>query len=531
MDKPAGLVRVFRHPLVLVSILVLLLNDHVFKTIMPSDLTGKLSDLAGLFFFPFLLGAIFQGLAKLAWPTRRFPSQLVLAASFMLSAAVFMGIKLIPPVNEFMAGMLSALFQLPVRIALDPTDLTAFAVFIPAWMLWARIEQGRRARVPGKLEYAVLGLGALACAATSPCMPVPSIQRLITINDALYARMEPNNPAGFVSRDLGNTWEAVQTIPAGILSDMAEPPSLPLTLCDPADESICFRISGQPWVEGSQDGGTTWRTAWRIPPERESYLMRKNRALGGCGRTPDLIPRDMAFVTQPGGSTLVVAMGNEGVVIHPPSGAWQRVAVSLFIRPTPLAAPNLDQAFQEIGFETILGLAGAVIIYLGLSLWAWIFAVRHAAPNAKRKPGWLFRPARFAVIWIVVLVALPVLNGIIPGSLNFNNYINSVWLFAAVTLPVSILLISLAIWIRAGSLAARPGRFRLYGLAALLAGTGISAVCIGCLLLWVLGVIAMQEIALIIAAAVSVLIIFWVVILMRRGMRLALAGTNGTIPR
>jgi hypothetical protein len=28
----------------------------------------------------------------------------------------------------------------------------------------------------------------------------------------------------------------------------------------------------------------------------------------------------MVFVTRPG-STLVVAMGNEGVVIHPPSGA------------------------------------------------------------------------------------------------------------------------------------------------------------------------------------------------------------------
>jgi hypothetical protein len=35
--------------------------------------------------------------------------------------------------------------------------------------------------------------------------------------------MGPENPAGFASRDLGNTWEAVQVIP-DILSDMAQPP-------------------------------------------------------------------------------------------------------------------------------------------------------------------------------------------------------------------------------------------------------------------------------------------------------------------
>jgi hypothetical protein len=68
-------------------------------------------------------------------------------------------------------------------------------------------------------------------------------------------------------------------------------------------------------------------------------------------------------------------------------------------------------------------------------------------------------------------------------------------------------------------------------LAALLAGTGISAVCIACLLLWVLGIIAMQEVALLIAAAVSVLIFYRVVIRMRRGMRLALAGTDAALLR
>jgi hypothetical protein len=519
MAKSASLLCAFRHPLVLISILVLLFNDHVLKASIPSALTGKLSDVAGLFFFPFLGGTILQALVKLAWPSRRWRARQALVASFVLCFVIFTGIKTIPAANEYMAGLLSALFHLPVSIALDPTDLVAFLVFIPAWLLWVHIEQGWRPAVPGKLEYVVLGLSTMACVATSPCMPVSSIQRLITINDTLYARMDPDFPAGFVSHDAGNTWEEVQPIPADILSDMAGPPAMPLTLCDPIDVMTCFRITGQPWVEGSQDGGANWQVVWQIPPERESYLRRANT--GGCGKTPNIIPLDMAFITQPAGSTLVIAMGNEGVVIHPSSGGWQRAAVGPFMVPTPITASNLDEAFNNIAMESILGLVGAVLIYLGLSLWAWIFATRHASPMANHRPAWVFRPARFAVAWILLVVALPVLIRLFRGP--FTNAIEIFWLFALVTLPFGILLISLVIWIRAGSLAARPGRYRLYGWVSLGTGLTICAVFIGCLLLWALGVIALYEIALIIAAAVSASILVWVVIRMRRGMKMALS--------
>jgi hypothetical protein len=96
-------------------------------------------------------------------------------------------------------------------------------------------------------------------------------------------------------------------------------------------------------------------------------------------------------------------------------------------------------------------------------------------------------------------------------------------LIADLTLPLGILLISLAIWIRAGNLAARPGRFRLYGFLALLLGIGVAGVFIICLLLWALGILAIQEGALFLAALISLLVLWWGVIRMRRGMRRALA--------
>ncbi len=45
-------------PLALGAIAVLLLNDHVFKAVAPGLVTGKLSDIAGLVFFPLLLVAV-----------------------------------------------------------------------------------------------------------------------------------------------------------------------------------------------------------------------------------------------------------------------------------------------------------------------------------------------------------------------------------------------------------------------------------------------------------------------------------------
>lgn len=54
---PAGLMA---HPTVWCAVLVLVLNDHVFKAAWPSWWTGKLSDAAGMVFFPLLLQGLWE---------------------------------------------------------------------------------------------------------------------------------------------------------------------------------------------------------------------------------------------------------------------------------------------------------------------------------------------------------------------------------------------------------------------------------------------------------------------------------------
>jgi len=57
------------HPVPLGAIVLLVVNDHVLKARGPGFVTGKLSDVAGLVFFPLFLDAL-PGLRD-ADPTRR----------------------------------------------------------------------------------------------------------------------------------------------------------------------------------------------------------------------------------------------------------------------------------------------------------------------------------------------------------------------------------------------------------------------------------------------------------------------------
>lgn len=76
------------HPVSLVGLAVLLLNDHVLKSVAPGWWTGKLSDVAGLAFFPFLLVALADVLRRRDRPGTR---AAVVAAG--LTAVGFAAIK------------------------------------------------------------------------------------------------------------------------------------------------------------------------------------------------------------------------------------------------------------------------------------------------------------------------------------------------------------------------------------------------------------------------------------------------------
>jgi hypothetical protein len=131
------------HPIALAAVAILIVNDHWLKYAHPSALTGKLSDFAGLTFFPLLVLIVFD----LVWPRRR---QATLVGAIALTAGVFMLVKLDAAATDVYRHALGFI-QSPwspsrVEAVTDPTDLVALPCVMLAFVIAYRCGfLGRRA--------------------------------------------------------------------------------------------------------------------------------------------------------------------------------------------------------------------------------------------------------------------------------------------------------------------------------------------------------------------------------------------------
>ena len=143
------------HVAPLVGIAVLVVNDHWLKGACGSWWTGKLSDVAGLVFFPLFLQAVWEVILatlRLRWG----PSRRVLAWAAGATVTMFCLVQLWAPASwlyrhglghiqwplragwSLMTGA-STPPVAPVQLTADPTDcLAAPAVLLALWAGWHR---------------------------------------------------------------------------------------------------------------------------------------------------------------------------------------------------------------------------------------------------------------------------------------------------------------------------------------------------------------------------------------------------------
>jgi len=133
-------------PVAIAAIGLLLLNDHVLKALWPGALTGKLSDFAGLAFFPLLLvGAWELVAARLERPEadRATAVAIAVAATAIAFALVkttaigadayawgLGGAQWLTHLCLTAIGGGAAGSILPVTVARDPTDLLALTALV-----------------------------------------------------------------------------------------------------------------------------------------------------------------------------------------------------------------------------------------------------------------------------------------------------------------------------------------------------------------------------------------------------------------
>jgi len=156
-DSPAVPGGGLLHPVALLSVVVLVVNDHWLKGggLLPAVVTGKLSDLAGMAFFPLALQAgVEVVLHRLGRPWG--PSRKLLVGTAAATGLFFAGIQLSDGlaavwthglgVLQWPVHALGALWRgdgLPALVAVghtaDVTDiLTVPAVGLAVWAGWRR---------------------------------------------------------------------------------------------------------------------------------------------------------------------------------------------------------------------------------------------------------------------------------------------------------------------------------------------------------------------------------------------------------
>jgi hypothetical protein len=145
---------VLLNPIVLLAIAIFIVNDHVLKPALGGWLPGKLSDVAGLVFFPVLVAAI----VELAVPGARRHHGRLLIATACLTGLVYAGMLLVPFIGETYEWFFGAVqwpFRaaraavvgggapgvVPVFFAADVTDLVTLPALIVPILLGIRLSR------------------------------------------------------------------------------------------------------------------------------------------------------------------------------------------------------------------------------------------------------------------------------------------------------------------------------------------------------------------------------------------------------
>ena len=305
--------RAVTHPSTIAAIGLLALNDHVLKDRWPGFVTGKLSDLAGLYCFPILLAAVLSHVRV------RRPGSVAFAAT----AAAFVLIKTWEPARA-LAELVLDRFIGQSSIRRDWTDLVALGAMVPAWRRWNCEEQEGPATWWRRSAYAcVLVVGLSASAATSWDFPGRSVEGVEGRGGAVVALSDIGTVTA-VSIDGGRVWEELELNDPGPSGERVR---MERQLCLTSDPSVCLRLLQGEGVQERRAGGE-WVWVFRLPPEAGIGQREIQADDGYSFHDLDNTFLGMVEGNPEGGRTVVVAMGTEGALVREPDGRWHQVAVA-----------------------------------------------------------------------------------------------------------------------------------------------------------------------------------------------------------
>lgn len=260
----------------------------------------------------------------------------------------------------------------------------------------------------------------------------------------------PNNY--YVSQDGGNTWQELTTHPEYLPDNIWLPTSSQTGECVPNDPHVCYRLNGKPEVEISTDDGKSWQIDWKMPPGRQLYMARDPVFIDLIEVFPDTIPYDLGILETETGYVVIVAYGNQGLLVRSTSGTWERYPIQM--EPKETYANYFEEIFPALPLPYRATSVGDLVLALA-SETGWIFLLALTWLMLLHTTGWV-RLSKGAEEWkrgqIAWLVIFSVILGAAFGlqlwifiSIHLHGTPRDYWdvkgLFQCLCLPLAILAI------------------------------------------------------------------------------------------
>lgn len=369
------------HPVTVLALVVLVLNDHVLKAAQPGWLTGKLSDVAGLVLAPPLVAV----LAALIVP--RLPARAAAGLGLGLVGVGFIVVK----TSGYAAAVASAAWTVvsgPSLVRADRTDLLALPALAVTFWCWDRARRDPVGRRSARLVRLLVLLPAvtLAVAATSAVWYHDAVRTTVVdgrlaagTGESWGTGVRSDAPSWRVSDDGGETWRDPTAHEKQLLEPRYPPsPGLPIVPpsalpttptregCSAATPQRCYRlVAGRIWVEESDDAGRTWRLAWEVTEEQRAILGRHYQEAGPHGER--ITSQELTVLDVGGGRHVVlVANGRDGFAVRGPDGDWRRIgfagAYSAEDSPPPLGASSPAERHSDPLRAVLLAFALAALV-------------------------------------------------------------------------------------------------------------------------------------------------------------------------
>jgi hypothetical protein len=349
------------HPLSLLAIILLLVNDHWLRYAHPSWLTGKLGDFTWLVFAPFIAALLFSWLIPRTWKRHQ---ELVGWLSIGFIGVWFATAKTIPLVHEWTTQTLYAIVGWEGQLRLDVTDLLTLPALLISWYIWKNACDNPVSLKP--LAYIAFGLGILGTLASD---------NTYYRDKGVYQICEHDGKAVIETTDINGLTDQYRSLNNGLFWEyvgsyaqyMADEKEINNIVCDDKqvtqltlDDGTMLRWTPDQSIESSTDGGQTWvveNDLHEIRQEVRQHYIRYGKE--DYAYLVENLPSPADVYYDEDSGNVLFAMSHFGVLVREPDGEYTWVTVDDYGLDNLL---NFEKMTDAIFFELWLALATIFLI-------------------------------------------------------------------------------------------------------------------------------------------------------------------------